>query len=100
MAAHHAATDPGPETGRVERMPFNISFYRDQVMADGVSDIALEPLPRVVYVRDGEVAVNGQTLRAGESAAGWEHTGATSTADLRKRSTPSPSVRRCDLQLS
>lgn len=59
-------------------MPFNISFYQDQVMADGVSDMALEPLPRVVYVRDGEVAVNGQILRAGESAAasaGYELTG-------------------------
>ncbi|WP_420437940.1 hypothetical protein [Candidatus Poriferisodalis sp.] len=36
-------------------MPFNISFYQDQVMADGVSDIALEPLPRVVYVREANV---------------------------------------------
>ncbi len=46
-------------------MPFNISFYQDQVMADGVSDMALEPLPRVVYVRDGEAASPGVVEASG-----------------------------------
>ena len=53
-------------------MPFNISFYQDQLMAGGRTDVPLGPLPRVLYVRDGEVAVNGQVLRAGESAAASE----------------------------
>ena len=91
MAAHHATTNPGPAAKRVGPMPFNISFYQDQVMADGVSDMALEPLPRVVYVRDGEVAVNGQILRAGESAARSSH----GSKLRRRRSREAPAPPRC-----
>lgn len=50
-------------------MPFNISLYHDQVMAGGVTGTSMGPLPRLLYVRDGEVAVNGRVLQAGESAA-------------------------------
>ncbi|WP_428115331.1 hypothetical protein [Candidatus Poriferisodalis sp.] len=53
-------------------MPFSINFYQDQVLAGGVTSTPLGPLPRLLYVRDGEVALNGRDLRAGESAAASE----------------------------
>ena len=57
---------------RIERMPFNINFYQDQILAGGATSTPLGPLPRLLWVRDGEVAVNGRDLRAGESAAASE----------------------------
>ena len=53
-------------------MPYNINFCQDQVSADGATDVPLGPLPRLLYVRHGEVAVNGQVLGAGDSVAASE----------------------------
>lgn len=69
MALHHATTDSRPAGWRVEPVPFNINFYQDQVAGNGASDAPLKPLPRVLYVRDGEVAINGSVLGAGLCAA-------------------------------
>ena len=66
---------------RIERMPFNINFYQDQVLAGGATSTPLGPLPRLLYVRDGEVAVNGRDLRAGEYAAASESCEVAGTAE-------------------
>ena len=44
-------------------MPFALNFYHDQVITGGASS----PLPaahRMIYVRHGSVAVNGQTMKS------------------------------------
>ncbi len=47
-------------------MPFALNFYHDQVITGGASS----PLPtahRMIYVRHGSVAVNGQAMKADEA---------------------------------
>ncbi len=48
-------------------MPFALNLYHDQAVADGVSATPLPALHRLLYVRHGRVAINGQMLSAGEA---------------------------------
>ena len=49
-------------------MPFALNFYHDQVGAGGASASALAAAHRLLYVRHGSVAINGQTMTAGEAS--------------------------------
>jgi hypothetical protein len=46
-------------------MPFSLNFYHDQVSADGATAPALPSGHRLLYVRHGWVAINGQVMSAG-----------------------------------
>ena len=48
-------------------MPFALNLYHDQAVADGASATPLPALHRLLYVRHGRVAINGQMLSAGEA---------------------------------
>lgn len=48
-------------------MPFALNFYHDQIAASGAASTALAAAHRLVYVRHGAVAVNGQAMKADEA---------------------------------
>lgn len=60
-------------------MPSSIHFYQDQVLAEGKG--ALEAARRIVYCRFGEVAINGETLSAGNAVYAGEDAEVTGRAD-------------------
>lgn len=43
-------------------MPFSINFYNDQILADGAMSSPLPAINRIIYVRHGEVTINGETF--------------------------------------
>jgi hypothetical protein len=45
-------------------MPFALNFYHDQVAADGASAAPLPPAHRLLYVRHGRAAINGEAMNA------------------------------------
>lgn len=45
-------------------MPYALNFYHDQLLADGVTSSPLVAIHRIIYVRIGEVAINGETYGA------------------------------------
>jgi hypothetical protein len=45
-------------------MPFSLNLYHDQIGADGSTASALAPAQRLLYVRHGRVAINGQAMTA------------------------------------
>jgi hypothetical protein len=49
-------------------MPFALNFYHDQIGAEGSTAAPLAPTHRLLYVRHGSVAINGQTMSAGEAS--------------------------------
>ncbi len=48
-------------------MPFALNFYHDQIAADGATTAPLAAAQRLLYVRHGRVAINGQALKADEA---------------------------------
>ena len=50
-------------------MPFALNFYHDQIDASGSTASALPAAHRLLYVRHGRVAINGQSMDA--DAAGY-----------------------------
>jgi hypothetical protein len=48
-------------------MPFALNLYHDQIGANGSSAPALAPAPRLLYVRHGRAALNGQAMSTGQS---------------------------------
>jgi hypothetical protein len=46
-------------------MPFALNFYHDQIAASGAAS-ALPAAPRLLYVRHGRVAIDGQAMKADE----------------------------------
>ncbi|HVA13475.1 MAG TPA: hypothetical protein VNF99_09515 [Stellaceae bacterium] len=48
-------------------MPFALNLYHDQIGAEGATSAALPAAPRLLYVRHGRVAINGQALGADEA---------------------------------
>jgi hypothetical protein len=44
------------------QMPFALKFYHDQIDASGSSSSPLPPAHRLLYVRHGDVVINGQAL--------------------------------------
>src|SRR6202020_1266499 len=48
-------------------MPFALNLYHDQIGADGSSTQALAPAHRLLFVRHGSVAINGQAVSAEQS---------------------------------
>ncbi len=65
-------------------MPFSMKFYQDQLVGGGASERPLPALHRLIYVRHGAVAANGQKMEAGacayfgdgvslEAASDWAH---------------------------
>jgi hypothetical protein len=48
-------------------MPFALNFYHDQIGANGSSAPALVPARRLLYVRHGRVAINGQAMSADQA---------------------------------
>jgi hypothetical protein len=49
-------------------MPFALNFYHDQIAAGGATVAALPAAHRLIYVRHGHVAVNGQAMKADEAS--------------------------------
>jgi hypothetical protein len=49
-------------------MPFSLNLYHDQIAADGATASALAPAHRLLYVRHGAVAINGEVMKADEAA--------------------------------
>jgi hypothetical protein len=43
-------------------MPLSMSFYQDQLVASGKTDVALPSAQRLIYVRHGSVTANGTEL--------------------------------------
>ncbi len=48
-------------------MPFALNFYHDQIAAGGATASALPAAHRLIYVRHGAVAINGQAMKADEA---------------------------------
>ena len=48
-------------------MPFALNFYHDQIAASGSTTSALPAAHRLLYVRHGSVAINGQSMNADEA---------------------------------
>jgi hypothetical protein len=48
-------------------MSLALNLYHDQIAADGSTSPALAPAHRLLYVRHGCVAINGQTMNADEA---------------------------------
>ena len=48
-------------------MPFALNFFHDQAIAGGAPTQPLPAAHRLIYVRHGQVAVNGKPLNAGEA---------------------------------
>jgi hypothetical protein len=48
-------------------MPYALNFYHDQIGASGSTASALAPAHRLLYVRHGRVAINGQPMGADEA---------------------------------
>ena len=48
-------------------MPFVLNFYHDQVDASGTASAPLPEAHRIVYVRHGNVEVNGQAMKADDA---------------------------------
>jgi hypothetical protein len=46
-------------------MPFAMNFYHDQIAAGGATATPLPGAHRLIYVRNGRVTINGQTMKAG-----------------------------------
>jgi hypothetical protein len=49
-------------------MPFALNLYHDQIGAEGSTAAPLAPAHRLLYVRHGSVAINGQILNAGKAS--------------------------------
>jgi hypothetical protein len=49
-------------------MPFALNLYHDQIGAEGSTAAPLAPAHRLLYVRHGSVAINGQILNADEAS--------------------------------
>jgi hypothetical protein len=49
-------------------MPFALNLYHDQIGAEGLTVAPLAPAHRLLYVRHGSVAINGQIQNAGEAS--------------------------------
>jgi hypothetical protein len=49
-------------------MPFALNLYQDQIGAEGSTAAPLAPAHRLLYVRHGSVAINDQTMSAGEAS--------------------------------
>jgi hypothetical protein len=49
-------------------MPFALNLYHDQIGAEGSTAAPLAPAHRLLYVRHGSVAINGQSMSAGEAS--------------------------------
>ena len=62
-------------------MAYNINFYQDQITATGATDEPAKAVPRIVYVRSGEVEINGETFVAGEATAASAELEVTGVAD-------------------
>lgn len=45
-------------------MPYSINFYNDQILGDGVMSAPLPAMNRIIYVRHGEVTINGEAYGA------------------------------------
>jgi hypothetical protein len=58
---------PGLNPRYTFSMPFALNLYHDQVGADGATSSALAPSHRLLYVRHGQVAVNGETMSADDA---------------------------------
>ncbi|MEM8858516.1 MAG: hypothetical protein AAGD96_09350 [Chloroflexota bacterium] len=48
-------------------MPRSINFYNDQILGDAKTDRPLASANRIIYVRHGEVTINGKTLGPDEA---------------------------------
>jgi hypothetical protein len=68
------------------QMPFALNFYHDQFDSNGSTSSPLPAAHRLLYVRHGEVVINGQAMASDtaiycdapvsmKSAAEWAHVG-------------------------
>ena len=55
-------------------MPYSIKMYQDQLIEGGATSQPLSAKPRVLFVRFGQVNVNGKTLHAGDSMSASDET--------------------------
>lgn len=48
-------------------MPLALNFYHDQIDASGATTVSLPAARRLIYVRHGSVAINGQAMKADDA---------------------------------
>src|SRR5262245_20209026 len=48
-------------------MPYTLTFYHDQIGADGAMRAALPAAHRMLYVRHGSVTINGKAMSADDA---------------------------------